>query len=85
MKFILKTGIACAALTVAASGANAADFGAYHTGGSIKDTYAPASMRAAPGNCYLGGDVGYSGSTDPDVNWRTNTTDDVAVLDFENT
>ncbi len=83
MKFILKAGIACAAITVAASGATAADFGAYHSGGSIKDTFAPAPMRAAPGNCYFRGDVGYSGSTDPEVEWLTATTNDVSVLDFE--
>lgn len=85
MKSILKAATAFAALTVAATGASAADFGSYHTGGSIKDTYAPAPMRAAPGNCYFRGDTGYSASSDPEVEWFTAGGDDVRTLDFEGT
>lgn len=85
MKFILKASLASAVLAVAATGAVAADFGSYHSGGSIKDNYAPVPVRAAPGNCYFRGDVGYSLSSDPEVEWFTAGGNNVRTLDYENT
>jgi opacity protein-like surface antigen len=61
----LHIGLACAALALAVSPAQAADLGNY--GGSIKDSYAAPVQMTAAGNCYVRGDVGYSGSGDPEI------------------
>ncbi len=65
MTSMLKLSLAGAALALAALPASAADL----YGGSIKDSYAAPAPMAAAGNCYVRGDVGYSGSGDPDVTW----------------
>ena len=70
MKIIAQAGFAAAALTLAASfavPATAADLGGWGRG-SIKDDYA-APARSTAGPCYFRADVGYSGSTDPNLSW----------------
>jgi opacity protein-like surface antigen len=77
MKFMLKAGIALAALTgaVAMTGStNAADLGAPR-GGSMKDGYMepmPQIMRGASGPCYFRADAGYSWSQEPQLTWPVN-------------
>lgn len=56
-------------------------------GGSMKDSFGPA-MQPSAGPCYLRGDVGYSWSSDPEVNWlvtRNNNflTDDVTNVSMD--
>lgn len=56
-------------------------------GGSMKDSFGPAVQPSA-GPCYLRGDVGYSWSSDPEVNWlvtRNNNflTDDVTNVSMD--
>ena len=78
MKFMLKAGIALAALTgaVAMTGStNAADLGAPR-GGSMKDGYMepmPQIMRGASGPCYFRADAGYSWSQEPELTWPVNS------------
>ena len=78
MTFVIKAGIASAALTLAAgvaitTPAAAADLG--YGRGSIKDGYVapmPEVHRGAAGPCYVRADIGYSLSGDPDAKWPVN-------------
>lgn len=75
MKTVLKAGVAMATLTFAACAsvsAFAADLHGYR--GSVKD--GPVVQNySAPGPCYFRGDIGYSGSADPDVRWPVSNID----------
>ena len=68
MKTVQKAGIAIAALTFAACASVTAMAGDLHGyRGSVKDGPMPQYQAAGP--CYVRGDVGYSGSSDPDIRW----------------
>lgn len=74
MRGFFKAGVAVAtAAVVALSGAAATAGGLYERGaGSLKDM-PRVTYGGGAGRCYLRGDVGYSVSTDPVVNWPVTT------------